>query len=268
MTMRRLMLGFTLVACLAQATHAITLIGGATNNGYLDRTVATEIVPGFFLPKPTIWQNEGFRTNTGPYEDEMSSEPWAGPAPTPVTNGNFLNMPFPDGCGNVLLDGDCGVFFKAFSGNLAQGNLATGHLYQDHPANPGWSYSFRGWAGAEPNFSGFIPGTATRAEFALDFYDGANTLVSSNVLDLVAAGLGGNVGASFGYNVYTVNAVAPANAVTVRARASMIDGYGNPAGGGQAFVVDDFTLEAVPEPSACLLALIGAMSWLGFARRR
>jgi hypothetical protein len=39
-----------------------------------------------------------------------------------------------------------------------------------------------------------------------------------------------------------VMATAPAGTVSVRARASMIGAMANPAGGGQAFVVDDFTL--------------------------
>lgn len=43
----------------------------------------------------------------------------------------------------------------------------------------------------------------------------------------------------------------------------MIGGENNPAGGGQAFVVDDFVL--VPEPSTAALAAAGV---LGLLRRR
>ena len=58
---------------------------------------------------------------------------------------------------------------------------------------------------------------------------------------------------------YSLDAVAPAGAVTVRARSSLIDGMSNPSGGGQAFVVDDFTFQIVPEPSSLtLLALFAA----------
>ena len=65
-------------------------------NGNLDQTYPQVIVdnapPGagpedFFLPKPLGWVNEGTRAITGPYEDELSSEPWAGPAPTPGPPG-------------------------------------------------------------------------------------------------------------------------------------------------------------------------------------
>ena len=88
-----------LLTCAVQSANAVVVIGGSTNNGNLDLTQATEIVPGFFLPKPQVWQNVGTRTISGPYEDEMSSEPWAGPAPTPVTTDGNLNPPSPEGCG-------------------------------------------------------------------------------------------------------------------------------------------------------------------------
>lgn len=62
-------------------------------------------------------------------------------------------------------------------------------------------------------------------------------------------------------------ATAPDGTAFVRARASMIDAMANPAGGGQAFVVDDFTLTAIPEPASAALCLLGAVL-LGVVRRR
>jgi hypothetical protein len=222
-------------------------------NGNLDRTQAVEIVSGFFLPKPQSWVNEGSRTIGGPYEDEMSSEPWAGPAPTPVTTDGNLNPPHPEGCGGP----DCAVFFKPFSGSVAQG-AATGHLYQDVPGTPGHLYTLAGWAGAEPN--ALLGG----AEFALEFLNGGGGLISGAEVDLIAAGLFTDNGQPFDYKQYMVQAVAPAGTALVRARASMIDAMGNPAGGGQAFVIDDFVL--TPEPSAGLaLALVGSAA---LARRK
>lgn len=221
-------------------------------NGNLDRTHAVEIVPGFLLPKPDHWVNEGFRTLTGPYEGEMSSEPWAGPAPTPVTTDGLLNPPPPEGFGGP----DGGVFFKAFSGSVADG-AATGHLYQDVPATPGTQYILKGWAGAEANF-------LAGAEFAIEFFNGGGTLISGATLDLAAAGLFVPNGEPFNYKLYTVTATAPVGTSFVRARVSMIDGMPNPAGGGQAFVVDD--LELVPEPSTALgMVLLGAAA---LVRRR
>ena len=226
----------------AQAQNLLT-------NGNIDRVHDVEIVPGFFLPKPDVWENVGFRTITGPYEDEMSSEPWAGPAPTPVTADGVANPP-------PYTEPDYGLFFKPFSGGGNNGP-ATGHLYQDVPGTPGEQYTLTGWAGAEPNFLG-------GAQFALEFLNGGGGLIGGAELDLIAAGLFTDNGQPFDYKEYSVIAIAPAGTVTVRARASMLDAIGNPAGGGQAFVVDDFVL--VPEPTTAIaMILVGAAA---FARRR
>lgn len=223
-------------------------------NGNLDQTQPVEIVPGFFLPKPAVWTNVGTRAITGPYEDEMSSEPWAGPAPTPVT-ADGSDLPAPDGC-----DGpDCAVFFKGFSGN-AQNGAATGHLYQDVPATPGQNYTLTGWAGAEANF------LAQGAVFALDFLDAGGGVLSTSELDLLAAGLQTPNGQPFSYKQYMVAGVAPAGATTVRARVSMLAGEPNPSGGGQAFVVDDFVL-VVPEPAMAAALAVTLVAVVGRRRR-
>jgi len=261
--MKRLLTLFAvlgLVTCGTRLANAVTLIGGAVNNGDLDATYPQEInppAPGFFLAKPTVWQNIGTRTLTGPYEDEMSSEPWAGPAPTPVTtDGNGLAEP--DGCSNGL---DCGVFFKPFSGNATDG-LATGHLQQKVAGTPGLTYELKGWAGAESN--ALMGG----AEFALDFLNSSSGLISSTTTSLLPTLFVPN-GQPFNYKLYTVTGVAPAGTAFVQARASMLNAVSNPAGGGQAFVVDDFTLNSfVPEPASIALGVFGALSLLGFVRRR
>jgi hypothetical protein len=247
------------MVCGSAVANAQLIIGGSLKNGDLDATIASEInppAPGFFLPKPTVWQNTGSRTLTGPYEDEMSSEPWAGPAPTPVTaNGNGL--PGPDGCSGL----DCAVFFKAFSGNTANGP-ATGTLFQDNPASPGLQYAFAGWAGAEANF------LAASANFGIDFLNAGNAVIGGASLNLLTNGLLTPNGQSFNYKKYTVKATAPAGTATIRVSAGFVDGIPNPLGGGQAFVVDDFTLAVVPEPTSLMLGLIAVFGAVGFARRR
>jgi hypothetical protein len=252
-----------LVACATSAANAVVLIGGSTNNGNLDLTYAQVIVdnpdpdPDFFLPKPQIWQNVGSRTIAGPYEDEMSSEPWAGPAPTPVTTDGNANPPHPEGCGGP----DCAVFFKPFSGSVANGP-ATGSLFQDNPATPGLTYILTGWAGAEAN------ALMADAIFAVEFLDGfgAEIPASGAELSLLPTLVTPN-GEAFNYKQYTVSAVAPAGVVSVRARASMIDGLSNPLGGGQAFVIDDFTLTAVPEPATFALVGLAVAGLIGIRRR-
>jgi hypothetical protein len=249
-TFTLLIVGAVVVAGASTSTQAQNLL----TNGNLDLTMAVEInppAPGFFLPKPQSWVNEGFRTLTGPYEDEMSSEPWAGPAPTPVTTDGSANPPHPEGCGGD----DCAVFFKAFTGNATNGP-ATGHLYQDVPGTPGVLYTLTGWAGAESNFLG-------GAEFALEFRSAGGMLLGGSSLNLITAGLLVDNGMAFDYKQYTVMGTAPDGTAFVRARASMIDGIANPLGGGQAYVVDDFVL--VPEPSTLALVLLSPLAVL---RRR
>ena len=224
-------------------------------NANLDKCYAQEITPGFFLPKPRNWQNVGSRTITGPYEDEMSSEPWAGPAPTPVTTDGDANPPDGIGIGN-----DGAVFFKPFSGGASDGP-ATGHLFQDVPATVGTIYRLTGWAGAEAN------SLMAGAEMAVEFVNAAGTVIpgSSTTLNLLPTLTTPN-GQPFSYKQYTVlSSAAPVNAASVRARVSMIGGQPNPAGGGQAYVVDDFSLTVIPEP-ASLGAL--ALAAVALPRRR
>ncbi|MCW5937498.1 MAG: hypothetical protein KIT11_09355 [Fimbriimonadaceae bacterium] len=199
-------------------------------NGDLDVTYQQEILPGFFLPKPHIWQNVGTQSISGPYEDEMSSEPWAGPAPTPeTTNGFDVTNNDPNGL-------DWGVFFKPFTGNVANGT-ATGHLFQDVPGTAGTGYMLTGWAGAEAN------ATMRDAVLAIDFLDANRNVIVSNERSILADLFIEN-GERFNYKKYSVSATAPAGTAFVRARISMLDATASPNGGGQAFVCDDFDLTA------------------------
>jgi hypothetical protein len=233
-------------ALLSGAIRAQVLIGGSINNGNLDITHATEIVPGFFLPTPNIWTHSATRTISGPTGDGISSEPWAGPAPTPVTTDGNLNPPPPDGYGGP----DGGVFFKPFVGNATDGPV-TIHLFQDVPGTAGKTYRMKGWAGAEAN----VLGTPV---FALEFLNGSSNFIGGSQLDLTVAGLFVPNGQPFNYKEYTLEATAPAGTAFVRVRSSLLNGISNPAGGGQAFVVDDLSL-AVPEPATAAVALTGAL---------
>jgi hypothetical protein len=226
-------------------------------NANLDRTHSVQVVPMFFLPQPDDWVAVGTRAISGPYNNELSSEPWAGPAPTPVTTDGLLNPPFPDGCSGP----DCAVFFKPFTGNAVDGAM-TADLYQDVAATAGLEYQLTGWAGAEANLD------VAGAVFALDFFSGGGLLLGSATLDLLPSLFVVN-GEPFNYKQYSLSAVAPFGTATVRARVSLIDGLLNPMGGGQAFVVDDFTLDTTQVPEPATGALMGlAVAYLARVRRR
>lgn len=204
-------------------------------------------LPGGGLPI-TNWTKDESKTFSGPTTDLSSLEPWAGPAPTPVTVG------------------DHGIFFKAFQGNITTGDLATAHIYQDVAGTPGVKYVLTGWAGSEANYSGNIPGSPTKSLLAIDFLDAASSVLSSSVLNMVL-GVGGGNNPPFGYQQFSVSGVAPVGTASVRARVSMVDGYSNPAGGGQAYVADDFVLVGVPEPATFALVGLAVAGLVGIRRR-
>lgn len=193
------------------------------------------------LATPSNWVAASSRTNTGVFNDGLSSEGFA----------------------NWQQGGGQGVFFKPFQGQLSNGNRVTSSISQDVPATPGASYTLSGWAGAGAGYIGLSDGSV-RSEFVLQFLDGSNTVIGSSVINLVANGLGVPNGNPFGYKQFSVTGIAPGGAVTVRSIAQMVDAYGNPAGGDQAFVVDSFSL--IPAPSA--MALLGLGGLVATRRRR
>jgi hypothetical protein len=260
---RILMVALSLLLVAASSANAEVLIGGALNNGYLDDVVAvtntTGANPLALIPQPAVWTYQGTTTIAGPWVDGVTVEGFANGSPTPQTTGALGDPPRPDGCSAAGTTADCGAFFKAFSGTAARGPL-TVDLYQDHPATPGLTYVLTGWAGAGPGH------LAAGHELAIEFLDaGGSVIPLSGAINPLAELLIDN-GLPFDYKEYSATAMAPLNAAEVRARVSMIGGESNPAGGDQAFVVDDITLTAVPEPSSVLLA-VGCLV-VGLSTRR
>jgi hypothetical protein len=211
------------------------------SNPDLDATSVSTMV----LPTPTGWDAAATRAITGPDNDGMSSEGFA----------------------NVLQPAGSGLFFKPFRGDVTNGDI-TASLTQTVPGTPGLPYTLRGWAGAGDAYIGLTDPTVSSL-FRIDFLNAGATLISSATLDLRGAGLG--VGpptppaTGFHYHLFQLTALAPAGTAFVRAGAHMIDAFGNPAGGDQAFVVDSFSLK-VPEPGSFGLVCVSALALM--SRRR
>lgn len=176
---------------------------------------------------PDGWNITAFLTISGPNNDGADSEPWC----------------------NVQQPGGYGLFFKPFKGstNLLD-DLLTVYFYQDNPATPGTKYTLSGYAAGEANYSGFIPRTPpVQTLFVVEFLDSGGTVINSNALDLITAGLPSG-GPSTMAQFTMPEVTAPANTVTVRAGAFMINAYST--SGSQSFFVDAFDLESVAPPGS------------------
>jgi len=208
----------TLTAALSLALGATQAIGAnVLYNGDMDIISSFD---GQNNPGPDGWYITAVKTLSGPNYDGADSETWC----------------------NVQQTGGYGVFFKPFQGSTNGGlnDYITVDLYQDNPATPTTQFTLSGYAAGEANFCGFIPGP-TKALFVVEFLDSTGTVLSSNALDLVAAGLP-NSGAGSMMQFTTPQYTAPANTATVRAGAFLIDAYSTT--GAQSFFVDAFDLEA------------------------
>jgi hypothetical protein len=200
---------------------------------------------------PVNWVAASSKSATGVFNDGLSSEGFA----------------------NVLQAGGNGIFFKPFQGNLANPNatpptvenLLSASISQDVAAGPGQAFSLTGWAGAGAGYIG-LTDASVKSQFALQYIDAGNAVIGSSVLDLPLGTANGN---PFNYAQYTVNSgLAPAGTVAVRALAQMLNAYGNPAGGDQAFVVDSFELvRTIPEPASLVLVGLSVVGLIGIRRR-
>lgn len=163
-----------------------------------------------------------------------------------------------------------GIWFKPFEGNfpgLPDVSTVNATLTQVVPATPGLLYRLTGWALFQGGYAGgvdFLDPTSpdgaraalTDTFFALEFLDAGNAVVGLVQIELKAAGQTNNNE----WLQHTLMGVAPAGAVNVRVRASMVNVEFNAdlfPGPGQSAFVDDFELTVVPEPGTWTLCLLG-----------
>jgi hypothetical protein len=182
------------------------------------------------FPTPLGWSVNSYKSVSSTYGDGCSSEPFA----------------------NVCCANGSGLFFKAFSGTVGPpADLINVLFYQDNPTTPGTKVTLSGYAAAEANYCGRFNtnSPAPQTLFVVEFLDAGNSVLASNAFDLAAAGL--PVGTGSAATLFTTpQFTAPAGTVTVRAGATMLNGYSTVTSGGQAFIVDVFDLESVPPPGS------------------
>jgi hypothetical protein len=178
---------------------------------------------------PTGWTVDANKAISGQNFDGCSSEPWC----------------------NVQDPGGFGLFFKPFQGSV--GDEISVQFYQDNPATPGTKFTLSGYAAGEPNYSGFFTtnSPAPQTLFFVEFLNAAGNGLSTNVYDLIAAGLPSS-GPSSMIQLTTPQFTAPANTTTVRAGVAMLNTYGTT--GGQSFFVDALDLVSVAPPGSPIIS--------------
>jgi hypothetical protein len=219
--MKRLL---TLIAALGLAAWGT---GVANANLLSNPNLDTTSIGPQINATPTGWSVSSSKTISGTNSDGCSAETFA----------------------NVCCANGFGLFFKAFQGVQASGDYINVLFFQDNPGIPGGKYTLSGYAAAEANYCGRFNtnSPAPQSLFVVQFLNSGGTVLASNVFDLAAAGLPTGVGAVA--TIFTTpQFTAPAGTATVRAGASMLNGYGT--SGGQAFIVDVFDLEVEVPPGA------------------
>lgn len=193
------------------------------NNGTLDVTSVSSQANA----TPTGWVVEATKTTSGEFTDGASSEPWC----------------------NVADPGGFGLFMKPFQGNQGSGDLLNVFFYQDNPAAPGTKFTFSGYAAAEANYSGLKTDNDPPSQtlFIVEFLDAGGSVLSSNSLDLVTAGLPAG-GPSSMAEFIMPEVTAPPLTATVRSGAAIFNVYSTT--GAQSFFVDAFSLDAAVSAGA------------------
>lgn len=240
-----------LAPMLAQAQNLLT-------NGNLNSTT-----PGDWLDLPTGWLLETDPTVTGPQA----------PIRYPGFQAGYAEHSNPGGAGTM------GLVFNSTEGDFpGYPDVITvdADLTQTLAATPGTTYKMTGWAYFEGGYAGGVDTIATgtgttRAGlpsltdtfFALEFLDSLSNVLGDSVeIELRAAGQVNNpnpddsIPANRNWMQHTLIGTAPAGTVSVRVRASMVDGEFNIDMPHQAAWVDDFSLTIIPEPASSLLGLL------------
>lgn len=194
--------------------------------------------------QPNLLTN-GTLDSPGVHESDLADGWTLAEDPVATNTATFASFGDHTGVGGV------GLWLRAFEGTQFDDPLPAvdADLYQDVPASPGLQYTMSGWARFEANWAGGLDTLAgdwppdtpspTRTEFALEFLDAGSAVLPGSVeVDLHDDR--GQQNDNEWYQ-HVLIAVAPPGTVSVRVRASMVDGV-NPDANPQSAFFDDFTL--------------------------
>jgi hypothetical protein len=213
-----------------------------------------------------LLMNGGLETVLG--EDGRDSAPpgWTtleGPpvsANDPNNPEHLLSLGEPGNFDHLLLEGFWHFWFQPYNGTFADAEVNFAHLEQLVPGQPGKQYTLTGWALFESHYAGGrdnlnFPGSdafppddgplsPTDSFFSLAYLDAASNVLGMDQVELKANGQLTDTQ----WKQHTVVGVSPAGTVSVRVRASMINGVLNDGVNPQSFMVDDFALTAINAP--------------------
>ena len=190
-----------LVACAASVANAVTVIGGSTNNGNLDRTHADRDCSWLSSCRsPSLAKHRHPERSPARTKTRCHLNHGPGPRQRPSPPMAISNPPHPDGCGGP----DCAVFFKPFSGGARMAPRPGVFIKTTPP--PGIFTIMRGWAGAEAN------ALMADATISIRFLNGANADIGGTTISLLPTLFVPN-GQPFNYKHVSLSAVAPAGSV-------------------------------------------------------
>jgi hypothetical protein len=233
---------------------------------------AQELLTNGGLDNPGVHESDlatGWTLTEGPLNTAMP--------PALANSATFATFADRDGSG-------VGLWLRSFEGglNATAPSQVFAHLTQNVPATAGLTYNLSAWARFETHYAGGVANlndgapeaggesstdgaaSPTDTEFALEFRNAANAIITTVSKELLADGR--TNGAPWGQ--HTVSGVAPVGTTSVTVRGSMLNGVINPGVNPQSAFFDDFSLTAVPEPSALALAALAAIGMAGRISRR
>lgn len=158
--------------------------------------------------------------------------------------------------------GDRGLWFRSFMGGPSWGSPSPVDciLTQTVSGSAGLSYTLSAWFKFEQGYSGISANfPETQSWLKMEFLDASGAVLGTSALDIDTV-----INPIPLWQQFSVTGVSPTGTASVRVGADFQNGRINTVDPQSAFV-DDFNLEAVPEPATMTALAVGALALI---RRR